>query len=68
MFTPEDERDELERELGRARRNLHTLERAPMEGRWTRGPIEWGDAVRAAEVRIQVLERDLAQLIAAQSC
>jgi len=67
MFTPEDERDELERELGRARRTLHSVERAPGEGRWTRDAVAWMDAVGAAQQRIRVLERDLAVLIASQA-
>jgi len=62
LFTPEDERDELERELGRARRNLHSLERAPSEGRWTRDAVAWMDAVGAAQQRIRVLDHDLAVL------
>ena len=45
LFTIEDERDALEDELGQARRRLHSLERAPREGRWTRSRTDWVDAV-----------------------
>jgi len=66
MFTPEDELDELHREIGAARRRLHSLERAPFEGRWTRGVIEWEDACANQRQRIQLLERQLREFCADQ--
>lgn len=64
LFTIEDERDVLEDELGQARRRLHSLERAPSEGRWTRSGTDWMDAVANQQARIRHLERDLAGVIA----
>lgn len=66
MFTPEDELDELDIELGNARRRLHSLERAPFEGRWTRGVIEWEDACANQRQRITVLERQRMEWFAEQ--
>ena len=60
MFTPEDEIDELHRELGTARRRLDSIERAPKEGRWCRSKTDWLDAVETQRDRIGALERDLA--------
>ena len=64
LFTIEDERDVLEDEIGQARRRLHSLERAPSEGRWTRDGTEWMDAVANQRERVRVLERELAGVVA----
>jgi hypothetical protein len=64
LFTIEDERDVLEDELGMARNRLHSLERAPREGRWTRSRTDWVDAVEMQRDKIARLEHDLAGVIA----
>lgn len=66
MFTPEDEIDVLHHELGRARRHLYDLERAPHEGRWTLDAAAWMDACANQRQRVRVLEHDLAALVAAE--
>jgi len=64
MFTPEDELDTLDEELGRERRRLLSLERAPHEGRWTRSGAEWMDECEQQRDRIARLEHDRAGLLA----
>lgn len=64
LFTIEDERDALEDELGQARRRLHSVERAPSEGRWTKNGTAWMDAVANQQAYIRRLERELAGVIA----
>lgn len=65
MFTPEDEIDVLHQELGRARRALYEKERAPFDRRVC-DVIRWSDSLQAARNRVDVLERDLAEAMAAQ--
>jgi len=67
LFTVEDERDALEDELGMARRRLHSIERAPSEGRWTRSRTDWVDTVEMHRDKVARLEHDLGQLIAEQT-
>jgi hypothetical protein len=62
VYTVEDELDLLHEDLGKARRRLHSIERAPLEGRWTGGQTEWLDAVANQRARIRFLERELAHL------
>ena len=64
LFTIEDERDVLEDELGQARRRLHSIERAPAEGRWTRSRTDWVDTVDMQRDKVARLEHDLAGVIA----
>jgi hypothetical protein len=64
MLTPEDELDTLDQDLGAARRKLHSLETAPMEGRWTRNQTQWMDAIANQRDRIRVLEREREAMIA----
>jgi hypothetical protein len=64
LFTIEDEIDVLDEELGQARRRLHSLVRAPLEGRWTRDGVAWLDAVGEQENRVRTLERTRAGLVA----
>jgi len=61
LYTIEDEIDVLHDEIGKARRRLHSIERAPGEGRWTRNGTEWMDAVANQRERIRVLEKQLAE-------
>ena len=58
----EQEMELLEHDIRDAQRRLRSLERAPHEGRWTRGDTEWMDAVANANMRICRLELDLANL------
>ena len=60
MFTLEDEIDELHNDLGRERRRLESLERAPQEGRWCRSKTDHVDAVDTQRDKITALERQLA--------
>lgn len=62
MLSPEAEMELLEHDIRDAKRRLASLERAPCEGRWTRGDTEWLDACANANLRICRLELDLAQL------
>jgi hypothetical protein len=62
LFTVEDELDVMDEELGRERRRLHSLERAPSDGRWTRDGVAWMDAVGTQENRVRRLEKERAAL------
>jgi len=62
MLSREQEMELLEHDIRDAERRLRSLERAPREGRWTRGDTEWMDAVANANMRICRLELDLANL------
>ena len=62
MLSREQEMELLEHDIRDAQRRLRTLERAPHEGRWALGGIEWMDAVANANMRIARLELDLVNL------
>ena len=62
MLSREQEMELLEHDIRDAQRRLRSLERAPHEGRWTQGGVEWMDAVANANMRIARLELDLANL------
>lgn len=66
VYTPEDELDVLHEDLGRARRRLADLERAPYDHR-TCDPIKHGDTLAAARQRVAKLERELAKSLEAQA-
>jgi hypothetical protein len=59
-YTIEDEMDELHEELGKARRRVESLLRAPRDGRMG-DRLEWEDSLANARQRVAVLERELAE-------
>lgn len=63
MFTPEDDLDTLDLELGRRRRRLQSLERAPFEGRMTDADA-LDDQIQLERQAIRDLERDRAEMVA----
>lgn len=66
MFgTPDDPVTTIQHELRDARRHVRDLEDAPREGR-TVSVVAWWDSLCAARLRVQVLERELAEEIAAE--
>ena len=65
LYTPEDEVDVLHEDLGRARRHLAELERAPTEGRIA-DEDEYLQELRRTRDRIAQLERELAGACADQ--
>lgn len=62
MLSREQEMELLEQDIRDAERRLRSLERAPLEGRWTRGGTEWEDAVTNQQRRIDLLTIDLGYL------
>ena len=62
----EDEIDVIHEDLGRARRRLIDIERAPKDGRWTGDGTEWMDACANQRQRIRVLEAELREACAQQ--
>lgn len=58
VFTLEDEIDVLHEDLGRARRRLDSLERAPFESRVC-DPEQHEASLRAARENVAELEREL---------
>lgn len=63
MFTVEDMLDDLDEDLGVARRRVMSLERAPFEGR-VADEARWERSLRAARRRVWELEKERAGLIA----
>lgn len=65
MFTPEDERDELDTEIGRYRHRLFMAERAELDGRVTDRELNavW---IRGLRERIRTLEHQRAQIDATE--
>lgn len=57
----DDEIAELRLEIGRAKRYLDDIQRAPHEGRWTLGRTAWMDRVANQQKRVEVLEVELAE-------
>jgi hypothetical protein len=55
MLDRDAELDELDRDIARIERELVSLERAPMERRWTRSQTDWMDACANKRQRIRVL-------------
>lgn len=64
MFTLEDELDELDLDIGKYRRQLETLQRAPSEGRWCGSKTEFVDRVQTLTEKIRGLERQRAEYFA----
>lgn len=66
IHTVEDEIDSLQVEIRQAKWRLNTLERAPREGRWNNTVIAYIDAIANQQQRVNVLEQELAGVIADQ--
>lgn len=66
MFTLEDEVDELDRDLGKYRRELDLLQRAPSEGRWCGSKTDFVDRVQTLTEKIRDLEKQRAEYFAEQ--
>ena len=62
MLSREQEMELLEHDIRDAERRLRSLERAPREGRWTRGDTEWIDACANQQTRIDVMRLHLGDL------
>lgn len=60
-LAPESELELLHQERRQAETRLGSLERAPREGRWTRGETEWLDAVANLEQRLRVLDQQITE-------
>ena len=59
MMSRTQEMEVLEHEIRDDERRLRSLERAPREGRWTRGDTEWIDACANQQTRINVMRLHL---------
>ena len=62
MLSREQEMKLLENEIRDDERRLRSLERAPREGRWTRGDTEWIDACANQQTRIDLKRLRLGDL------
>ena len=65
VYTLEDEIDVLHEDLGAARRRVHDIDRAMVDGRMVNEP-EHDQALRRAKQRVIDLERELSRLLAEQ--
>lgn len=66
VFTPEDEIDVLHEDLGRARRRVADLERAPFDGRRA-DPDQHERSLLRARENVRELERELAVVLEVQA-
>ena len=62
MLSREQEMQLLEQDIRSLTARLRSIERAPKEGRWTRGDTEWMDACANMQLRIDILEMELGHL------
>ena len=62
MLSREQEMELLEQDIRHMRARLRSLERAPSEGRWTRGDTEWMDACANMQLRVDILGMKLGHL------
>lgn len=67
MLSRDQEIELLEQDIQDAERRLRSLERAPFEGRWTRGATDHMDACANQNMRLVRLNLDLADLQLAEA-